>query len=60
MVYGEKLLASRPDHWKRLKHFQAWVITGAHKVEPFERFNPSHRANVLDDRQLPLFSEIAQ
>jgi hypothetical protein len=35
----------RPDHWKRLKLFQAWVIRGTHKVCSFEEFNASHKAS---------------
>lgn len=58
MVYGGRLRAERPDHWRRLKHFQAWVITGAHKTVPFSDFNASHRPTVIDDRQLPLPSAL--
>ena len=59
MVYGERLLREDPEYWRKLKRFQSWVLRGTHKVSPFESFNASHRATIIDDRQLPLFSEIA-
>jgi hypothetical protein len=33
----------RPDHWKKLKLFQAWIIRGTHKTCSFEEFNASHK-----------------
>lgn len=33
----------KPDHWKKLKRFQAWVIRGTHKTSAFEEFNASHK-----------------
>lgn len=33
-----------PDHWKQLKRFQGWVITGAHKTSPLSEFRADHRA----------------
>jgi hypothetical protein len=35
----------KPDYWKKLKLFQAWVIRGTHKTTPFEEFNRSHKPN---------------
>jgi hypothetical protein len=30
-------------HWRKLKLFQSWVITGAHKVDPFAKFRADHK-----------------
>lgn len=35
--------ASDPDHWRRLKQFQRWVLRGAYKVAPFEDYDPSFK-----------------
>jgi hypothetical protein len=51
MVFGGDRKISDPDNWTKLKRFQAWVITGAHKTCAFEDFNASHRPSVVDDRQ---------
>lgn len=34
---------SNHEHWRKLKLFQAWVITGAHKSCAFDEFRPDHR-----------------
>ena len=51
MVFGGDRKLSDPQNWARLKRFQAWVITGAHKTCAFEDFNASHRPSAVDDRQ---------
>lgn len=33
----------KPEHWKKLKQFQAWCIRGTHKTTPFEEFRADHR-----------------
>lgn len=43
MVFGGDRKIADPENWRRLKRFQAWVITGAHKSCAFEDFNASHR-----------------
>lgn len=43
MVFGGDRKIADPENWRRLKRFQAWVITGAHKSCAFENFNASHR-----------------
>jgi len=43
MVFGGDRKLSDPGNWARLKRFQAWVITGAHKACAFEDFNASHK-----------------
>lgn len=39
----DRFRKEKPDHWKKLKLFQAWVITGVHKVAPFEEFRRDHK-----------------
>lgn len=34
----------KPDHYRKLKLFQRWIVTGIHKVSSFEDFRPSHHA----------------
>lgn len=34
----------KPEHYRKLKLFQRWIITGVHKIAPFETFRPSHKA----------------
>jgi hypothetical protein len=40
----DRFRKEKPDHWKKLKLFQAWVITGVHKVAPFDEFRADHKA----------------
>jgi hypothetical protein len=42
----------KPDYWKKLKLFQAWVIRGTHKTCAFEEFNRSHKPNTPDGELL--------
>lgn len=34
----------KPDLYRKLKRFQGWIITGAHKLGPLEEFRADHRA----------------
>jgi len=43
MVFGGDERRPRSSEYPKLKLFQAWVITGAHKVGPFEEFRRDHR-----------------
>lgn len=36
------------EHWRKLKRFQGWVITGAHIRVPFAEFRPSHAAPIAN------------
>lgn len=42
MVFN-KLIETDPDHFKNLKRFQRWVITGAHTQAPFSDYDPSFK-----------------
>jgi hypothetical protein len=33
----------KPDLWRKLKLFQAWIIRGTHKTCSFDEFNASHK-----------------
>lgn len=50
----DRFRMSQPDHWRRLKQFQRWVITGAHKIAPFSDYSTTPRL-----RELSLFGEAA-
>lgn len=54
MVFGGEHKERDPIHWRRLKHFQAWVITGAHKSCSFEDFRSDHRAPTPSSDAQPL------
>jgi hypothetical protein len=57
MVFGGERKKADPVHWRKLKHFQAWVITGAHKTCAFDDFNASHKPSAPDDgKQADLFA----
>jgi len=42
----DRLRESDNAHWRKLKRFQGWVITGVHKRAPFEAFRASHQAPI--------------
>lgn len=39
----DRFRTERPDHWKRLKQFQRWVLRGTYKVAPFAEYSTSFR-----------------
>ena len=43
MVFGGDDRKPRPADYAKLKHFQGWVVTGAHKTSAFEEFRRDHR-----------------
>lgn len=43
MVFGGDEKRPASPELAKLKLFQGWVITGAHKTTPFSEFRPSHR-----------------
>lgn len=43
MVFGGDAKRPRPADYNRLKLFQGWVITGAHKTSPLNEFRRDHR-----------------
>lgn len=54
MVFGGERRISDPENWVRLKRFQAWVITGAHKACAFEDFNASHKPSPVPTERAQL------
>lgn len=57
--YDDRFRHERPDYWKKLKHFQAWIIRGTHKTSSFEAFNASHRPDEPDGGLLELMDSTA-
>lgn len=45
MVFGGDEKTQRSCEYHKLKLFQRWVITGVHKIAPFDEFNRSHKAS---------------
>lgn len=55
----DRYRGERPDHWKRLKLFQGWVITGAHKRCSFDDFRADHREAPPEGELLRLMERAA-
>jgi hypothetical protein len=55
MVYAGTPERPTVGDYRKLKRFQRWVVTGAHKVSPFEEYSTA-RVRVLD---APLFERTA-
>lgn len=49
MVFGGNDRRARPPEYDRLKRFQRWVITGAHKVSPFSEYSTKRKRDGLPD-----------
>jgi hypothetical protein len=39
----DRFRQTKPDHWRKLKQFQGWIIRGTHKTSGFEEFRADHR-----------------
>lgn len=45
----DRFRSTKPDHWRKLKRFQRWVVTGANKVAPFEEYSTKRSREKLPD-----------
>lgn len=48
----DRFRLTEPDRYRKLKHFQRWVLRGLARIIPFEEYDPSYRpcSAVLDFR----------